>query len=156
MGQQPRAGGRYITPIDSNGAPLTNEGPRGTFTLTAGQHYYYILGGAVAPYVSVHLSGDAAIIITSALVQDCDHDGRDVTDQSNTAGDWVTEDPSTAFAGADGTGWAFSTSLGITAAGSGVGGGLIHVVATGAYRTRVDVLVGATGGKLRVSAHGKD
>lgn len=156
MGYKPRAGGRYVIPIDSTGAELTNAGPPGEFTLTAGAHYYYVLGGSAAPFQSVHLTGyTAGLIITSATIQDCNHDERDVTNQSTVAGEWAPETPPTGYVGPTGTGWTATNGV-VAAAGTGVGGAVIHIAETGAYRTRLDVLVGGTGGKLRVSFHGKD
>jgi hypothetical protein len=156
----PRAGGRYITPIDSNGDPLTNEGPRGAYTLTAGQTYYYILGGPDATFISGTLTAYASaaaangLIITSATVQDTDHDERDVPNKSSTVGEWISEDPSSGFVGADGTGWSASSGV-LAATGAGLGGGRFNIAETAAYRTRVAVVVGGTGGPLRVSGHGK-
>lgn len=48
------------------------------------------------------------------------------------------------------------TSGVVAAAGTGVGGAMWHISDTGAKRTMLSVVVGATGGALRVSAHGKD
>lgn len=160
MSRMPRAGGRYITPIDSNGDPLTNEGPRGAYTLTAGQTYYYILGGPDATFISGTLTAYASaaaangLIITSATVQDTDHDERDVPNKSSTVGEWISEDPSSGFVGADGTGWSASSGV-LAATGAGLGGGRFNIAETAAYRTRVAVVVGGTGGPLRVSGHGK-
>lgn len=155
MGSQARSGGRYVPPIDSTGATPNTEGPQGTYTLTAGQHYYYVLGGDSAPFVSVHITGNAAIVITSATVQDCNHGDNEVTNFSTTAGEWIPETPTTAYVGTTGTGW--SQTNGVAAAlGTGAGGAMFHVTETAARRTRLDVLVGATGGTLKVSAMGKD
>lgn len=156
MGQHGRAGGRYIRPIDQNGATPDTEGPQGTFTLTAGTTYYYVLGGAATPLESIQITGyTAGLIITSATIQDCNHGENEVTDKSSTAGEWVNEDPSTGFVGVDGTGWTASNSV-VAAAGTGVGGAMFHVGDTGAARTRLEVVVGGTGGKARVSGHAKD
>lgn len=160
MSRQPRAGGRYVQPIDSTGALVTPEAPRGVYNLTAGQTYYYILGGNEAPIVSGHLTAYASaaapngLIITSATVQDCDHGSNEVTDSSSTVGEWVAEDPSSAFVGADGTGWSATNGV-LAATGAGLGGARFNIADTAAYRTRITVVVGATGGPLRVSSHGK-
>ncbi len=156
MSRQPRAGGRYIQPIDSTGALVAPEAPKGVYTLTALGTYYYVLGGADAPFLTVHLTSlDAAMVITSAAVQDCDHGELEASNFSTTGGDWIGEDPTTAFVGTEGTGWTQSNGV-VASAGSAVGGALIHVAETGAARTRLTVVVGATGGRLRVSSHGKD
>ena len=79
----------------------------------------------------------------------------DVLDKSSTVGEWSTEQPSTAYVASDGTGWSASNGVG-AATGAGLGGLFWHVAETGAARTRLTIVVGATGGPVRVSAHGKD
>lgn len=162
MSRMPRAGGRYIQPIDSNGALVPQGDGRGIYTLTAGQTYYYILGGPDASIISGTLTAYATpaaangLIITSATIQDTDHPDQDVTNFSSTVGEWVSEDPSSAFVGADGTGWDTTTTPGVLkVAGTGLGGARFNIAETGAYRSRIAVVVGATGGPLRVSSHGK-
>jgi hypothetical protein len=164
MSRMPRAGGRYVQPIDSSGVLVppdtTGNAARGVYPLAAGQTYYYILGGPDAPIISGHITAYASaaaangLIITSATVQDCDHSELDVTNFSSTVGEWVDEDPSSAFVGADGTGWSATNGV-LAATGAGLGGARFNVADTAAYRTRVKVVVGATGGPLRVSSHGK-
>lgn len=162
MGQHGRAGGaRWVYPIDSNGASLENTSAdkgRGVCTLTAGATYYYILGGIAAPFQSVHLTGKtAALILTSAALQDCNHVDQDVTNYSGTAGEWLTEQPTTAYVAVAGTGVEWSATNGVVAATGGhVGGALWHDAETGAARTRLAVVVGATGGDALVSYHAKD
>lgn len=160
MSRMPRAGGRYVQPIDSSGVLVPQGDGRGVYTLTAGQTYYYILGGPDASIISgtftAYASAAAAngLIITSATVQDCDHSELDVLNHSSTVGEWINEDPSTAFVGVDGTGWSVTNGV-LAATGAGLGGGRFNIAETAAYRTRVAVVVGATGGPLRVSSHGK-
>lgn len=153
MGNRPRAGGRYVRPINSTGAEVLTEGGPGNYTLTAGT-FHFILGGDAAPFGSVHISGDAAIAITSATILDCNHGEKEVSDFSVVVGEWVTEDPTTGFVAVDGANWVVLNCVVSCTAGA-VGGAMWHVAETGAYRTRLTVVVG-TGGKLRVSAHGKD
>ncbi len=160
MSRMPRAGGRYVQPIDSSGNLVTGEGPRGVYTLTALGTYYYILGGPDASVISGTLTAYASaaaangLIITSATIQDCDHGELDVTNFSSTVGEWIGEDPTSAFVGADGTGWSATNGV-LAATGAGLGGARFNIAETGAYRTRITVVVGATGGPLRVSSHGK-
>lgn len=159
MGQQGRAGGRYIIPINSSGDQLTNEGPRGAFTLASGQTYRYILGARHAPYFSVQLQGlDSALVITSTAIKDCNADERDIDDKNTDNGGWIVEDPATSFIAADGTGWTGNSpsSGSVAAAGSGVGGAMIHITGGAAARCLLEVVVGGTGGRLRVSSHSKD
>lgn len=162
MSRMPRAGGRYVTPIDIAGASVTPEIEHGKYTLTANTLYYFVLGGADAPFVGVHLTAyTAAMIITSATIQDSDHHGGpvslpgDVSDFSSVAGDWIPETPTTAYVGFVGAGWSQTNGV-VASLGSALGGAKWHVAESGAFRTRLAVQVGATGGVVRVSAHGKD
>lgn len=160
MSRMPRAGGRYVQPIDSTGALVAGDGARGVYTLLAGQNYFYILGGADASIMSAHLTAYASaaapngLIITSATVQDCDHSDLDVSNFSAVVAEWVSEDPSTAFVGADGTGWSAINGV-LSSTGAGLGGARFDIAESAAFRTRIAVVVGATGGPLRVSSHGK-
>lgn len=162
MSRMPRAGGRYVTPIDTAGAAASAEIEHGKYTLTANTLYYFVLGGADAPFLSTHLTAyTAGMIITSATVQDCNHHGGpvtlpgDVSDFSATAGEWIPETPTTAYVGVVGTGWSATNGV-VASLGSALGGALWHIAETGADRTRLAVQVGAAGGIVRVSAHGKD
>lgn len=156
MSRANRPGGTYVSPLKTDGTNLTNEAPRGSYTLTAGTTYYYILGGADAPFQSVHITGyTAGLVIMSATIQDCNHDDLEVPNQSAVVGEWVSEDPTTAFVGFEGAGWSATNGV-VAASGGGVGGAMWHLGETGATRTRLAVVVGGTGGILRVSAWGKD
>lgn len=156
MGRHSRAGGRYIAPLLTSGTELTAQTGRGVYTLSSGTTYFFITGGADAPFVSIHLTGyTAGLVITSATIQDCNHHELDVLNHSTVAGEWINEDPDTAFVGTDGTGWSQTNGV-VAASGGGVGGAMFHVSETGAYRTRLAVVVGGTGGLVRVSGHGKD
>lgn len=161
MSRMPRAGGRYVQPIDSSGVVVPGEGPHGVYTLTAGATYYYILGGPDAPFISGHLTAYASaaaangLIITSATVQDCDHAEQDVPNHSAVVGEWISEDPSAGFVGADGVGWSATSGV-LATTGAGLGGARFNISESAAFRTRLAVVVGATGGPLRVSSHGKD
>ena len=155
MSRQPRAGGRYIRPLLNDGSELTEESGRGVFTLAAGTTYHFVIGGNDAPFVGVHLTGyDAAMILTSATIRDCIHGELDVPNHSVVAGEWPPEDPTTAFVSTEGAGWVDTNGV-VAVAGGAVGGALWHVAETAAFRTRLTVVVGATGGRVRVSGHGK-
>lgn len=160
MSSQGRTGTRYITPIDSNGAPLVENG-RGRFTLTASNTFHFIIGADEAPFSSVHLTGlTAAAKITSATVRDCDHpkDGvNGITDFDTTTGMWPPQNSSNDFVQVEGTGWsATSGVLAVTGGGGGtVGGALWHIAENCAARTRLTVVMGDTGGDFLCSGHGK-
>lgn len=155
MGQITRAGGgRYVQPVKSDGT-TTNEHGGGVYTLTAGSTYYYILGGISAPFQTVHLQGlTAGLIITSATIQDTNAQVAEVSDVNSTAGAWVSETPASGNAEFDGTGWSSSTAI-VAASGAGVGGATWHLSEMAAARTRLEVVVGGTGGDARLSYHGK-
>lgn len=156
MSMAGRAGGRYVTPIKSDGTEPDQIG-RGKYTLTAGATYYYLLGGGGGVFGSGTITGyTSGAILTSAKIQDTDHPEQDVTNISSTVGEWVTEDPATGFVGADGTGWDTTTTPSVLAvAGTGLGGARFNIAETAAARTRIEVIVGGTGGVFRVSCNWK-
>lgn len=149
---------RYLIPVDGNGAipaPANQTGP-GAYTLLANTTYHFPLGGGDAPFESVHLTGyTAAALVTSATIKDCNHARLDVADYDTTAGHWPSETPPDAYVAVDGTGWTVPSVGVVAAAGTGVGGALWHIVPTAAARTRLTVVVGATGGVFRCSGAGK-
>lgn len=157
MGRHPTSTS-YITPLIAGGtpvqAPSNVEFGRGSFTLVAGTTYYYPLGGQDAPWLSAHLKWDAAIALV-ATIEDCNFPPSDVLDYSDNAGDWIDEDPTTAFVGTDGAGVVVANGVATVTAGS-VGGAMWHVGDTGARRTRLKVAVGATGGEAVVAAWAKE
>lgn len=154
MARQPRAGGPYVTPIKSDGTEAVAAEGRGKYTLTAGATYVFMLGGPDASVQSAHFIWDSSIIITSLTVEDCDMPHTDVLDYSTTAAEWIDEDPTTAFVGVVGAG--VSQTNGVVAATGGAAGGcMFHIADTGAYRTRIKVVVAGTGGVVRCGTHGK-
>ena len=159
---------RYLVPIDTADGTSPAENPHGEYTLVANHNYVYILPTLDTAFTSVQLTGyDAALVITSATVQDTDHAGPapgggpssgDVSDISATVGEWMNMRPPSGYVEVDGTGWSVGTGATadvVAAAGSGVGGALWHIAETGSARARLFVAVGATGGKARVSGAGK-
>lgn len=162
----------YLAPIDVEDGSTPAEVGHGKYTLTASHTYVYLNPTRDTPFASMHLTGyDAALIITSATIQDCNHAGRtkqedvtsgDVSDVSTTVGEWMNMRPPNGYVEADGTGWSVGTGATadvVAAAGSGaggtVGGAMWHIAETGSARMRLIVVVGATGGIVRVSGAGK-
>lgn len=142
----------YLKPIKSNGTS-PSEGLPGQYVLEAGATYYYHIPSDDELF-AVHLVGyTAGLVITSATIQDSNCDARDVALISSTAGEWISETPSTAYVGTDGTGWSAVNGV-VASAGSALGGALWHVVESGAARTRLKVVVGGTGGTVRVAWSG--
>jgi len=155
-------GSTYVQPYKADGTLETEDGTelgRGTYTLASGTTYYFPLGGADTPVSSVHLQHDAAVIITTATIEDTNFPGRgpdgDVTDYSATAGHWIDENPSTAFVGTVGAGTSATNGV-VAVTGGNAGGAMWHVADTGARRTRLAVVVGGTGGEVRVAVWGKE
>lgn len=148
----------FITPVKSDGTvqdPSATEFGRGAFTLTASQTYYFPIAGHDSPFLSVHLKHDAAIAITSATIEDCDFPESEVSNYSSDAGDWIPEDPTDAYVGTAGAGTSVTAGVVAVVAGN-KGGARWNIEGTGARRTRLAVVVGATGGEVRVSAWGKE
>lgn len=130
-------------------------------TLVNGNTYYFPLGTSDARVVGLHLKGDAAIIITSATLQSScfpkDADGiggLDVADFDATAGNWIPEDPASAVAEVVGAGWAQAAGV-VSVAGGAAGGASWQIGNPGSKRWRLAVVVGGTGGVVRVAAHGR-
>lgn len=148
---------RYIPPMKvSDGTLLTVEANNpGRYTLLASTTYVYIIGASTPTISGLQMTGyDAALVLTSATIQDTMHAEAEITNTNTVVGDWVNEDPTTAFVAVDGTGWAASNRV-VTVAGSGLGGAVWQLPDFCAYRMRLIVVVGATGGRLRVSANAK-
>jgi hypothetical protein len=145
----------YIQPIDSTGALVTTIAGHGRYTLTAGATYYYVIGRTAGAHQSITLTGHtAALVITSATIQDTDHSELDYTNFDATVGIWINEDPAGGFVPVDGIGWTVSNSV-VASAGSAVGGARWNLGEDGATRTRLTIVVGGTGGDVTVSAGSK-
>lgn len=149
---------RYLKPISLADGSSPDEAGHGKYTLTNGVTYRFLLGGAEAALQSVQITGyTSALVITTATIKTCDHADADVADSDTTVGHWIPEiPPSPAYVAFTGTGWAAgATPSVIQAAGSGVGGARWNLAHNAATRTALDVVVGAAGGIVRVSAGGK-
>jgi len=158
----------YITPIDATGAVQQNPAPAGVFTLAPSTTYYYVIPCAGSPYASVTMTSlTAAMVITSATVQDTDHPlggvgtggAAGVTDFANPANSagvvyWPSEGNSSSAVAVSGTGWSATNGV-IAATGAGLGAARFNIEGTAAFRTRLEVVVGATGGQLMVSCYEK-
>ncbi|MGN6107227.1 MAG: hypothetical protein ACTHU0_19120 [Kofleriaceae bacterium] len=154
MPRMKRVGGAYVQPIDETGNLVTGEEGRGRYRLAATTTYFFPLGGGDAPFQSFQIEGDAAAILTIS-VDDSNIMEAEAPWHSQAPGHWLQENPAGAYVALDGVGWT-SNDLVISASGTGVGGAMVHLGNSGACRTRLRVAVGATGGAVRVSCHGKD
>jgi len=152
----------YITPLKSDGteasaapgADATLTG-RGVYTLAAGETYYFPLPVGQSSVYDVHLQHDAAIAITSATIETSSMGKSEVTDYSSTAGAWIDQDPTTAFVGTVGATTTATNGVVAVVAGN-VGGATWKVADDPAARSRLKVIVGATGGEARVGFCGKE
>lgn len=167
--QQKRPGRSYVAPIKSDGTIPVDESGLGIYTLLANTTYFYPLGGDAATFMSTHLEGDTSIILTSAVIEDSnlspvktDANSQDPSDFSVAglgavgAGDWVALNPATGVwdCFAVGTGWTMTAST-LATGGGNAGGGIWVRPRCGSLRSRLKVVVGATGGLVRVATHGK-
>lgn len=149
----------YIQPITSAGVPVDPSSEstfltaRGVYTLAAGT-YYFVLPIGQAQVCDVHLTHDAAAAITSATIETCSHAKTDVTDYSTVGGEWIDQDPSTAFVGTKGANTTATNGVVAVTAGA-AGGASWQISGVGADRMRLAVVV-ATQGEVRLSFCGKD
>lgn len=149
----------YIQPITSAGALVAPSSDssfrtaRGVYTLAAGT-YYFVLPVGQAQVCDIHLTHDAAIAITSATVETCSHAESDVTGFSTIVGEWMDQDPSTAFVALKGATTTHTNGVVAVVAGN-AGGASWQISGVGADRMRLAVVV-ATQGEVRLSFCGKD
>lgn len=149
----------FVTPIKSDGVAQVQsatEFGRGAFTLLAGTTYFFPLGGQDTPRLSAHIQWDAAIAITAGKLEDSNFpEGTSAVEWfDDDAGEWIDEDPTTAFVGVVSAGT--TVTNGVVAHTAGAKGGAMFHIDTGARRTRLRIDVGATGGEVRVSVWGKE
>lgn len=151
----------YITPISTAGvaqAPTSDAtflNGRGVFTLTAATTYHFVLPIGGSTVIDAHLTHDLAIAITSAKIETCSHGVSEVPNHSAVAGEWMDQDPSTAFVALVGAGTTHSSGVVAVVAGN-AGGADWQIEGFAAARGRLTIVVGATGGEVRVSFTGKD
>lgn len=142
-------------------------------TLASGTTYVFPFGherSAITvetALASMHLKWDASVIVTFTI-ETCNFPATlsgngqgaiDVASYDNAKGNWIQENPTTAYisvTSTDGTtGGATVTGATIVVAGGTAGGCLIHLGNLGARRCRIKAVVGGTGGVVRAYAHGK-
>lgn len=148
-----------VVPVNTTGTeqPLVNSPAlgKGSVLLLTGVTYFFPIGGQDATTLSAHVRWDANLILTSITIEDCNENEVDVPLYSDNSGEWIDEDPSTAFVGTDGAGVTPTNGV-VAVTGGAAGGAMFHMNGTGARRTRVKVVVGATGGYMKVSPWSKE
>lgn len=148
----------YVTPFTAAGAEQVQsatEFGRGAFTLTAATVYMFPLAPQDVPVLGVHLQHDAAIAITSATIEVCSLPPQETSDFSDGAGEWFGLEPTTAYVPVDGATTTATNGVVAVVAGN-VGGAHWDVADIGARRARLKIVVGASGGEVRVATWGKE
>lgn len=130
-------------------------------TLASGTTYVFPVGGESGPLASIHLIWDAAIIVVWTF-ETCNAgssfgsaDKVDVSEFDSVVGNWVQENPSTAYIATAVAGGVVVANMTLTVAGGTQNGATVHVGNFGTRRMRVKAVVGGTGGVVRVLPHGK-
>ncbi len=148
----------YIQPLTSAGVlvPQTSDATfttgRGVHTLAAGTYYFALpVGGATM--FQVHLTHDAALAAVGTI-ETCGHGKSEVSDVSAVAGEWIDQDPSTAFVGIVGATTTVSNAV-VTVTAGNAGGAEWQISQCPSARARLKLVVG-TGGEVRVSFTGKN
>jgi hypothetical protein len=145
--------GQYLVPIAAAGTPATAAGPRGVYTLANSTTYYVAVGAFSSTYQSLHLQWSSPVVATITF-ESSDFAEAEAALTSTTSGDWLQENPSTAYVPITGTG-ASVLAMTITLAGGGIGGARVNITGLAAGRMRVKIVV-TTGGTIRVAEFGKD
>jgi len=160
-------GGGDLDAIKSDGTATARDPITGQITLTSATTYYVPIGtdSALVPsmvaLVALHLTWSAAIVLTATL-ETCNFPkyrggqpaigpATDVSDVDTTAGNWLQEFLSSANVPI--TGGAVAANA-ITSTPA-LGGAMIHVGNLGSRRMRLKLVVGGTGGTVRVNRRGK-
>jgi hypothetical protein len=154
MGHNARAIPYLVPQIAGGGSPPINPGPAGACLLASGQTYYYPLGDDASPLASVHIKWDANVIVTFTI-ETCNFPIGDVANASTTAGEWMQENPTTAYASGSGSGGLTVTNLSLAVAGGSAGGSTVHIGNLGTRRARLKAVVGGTGGVVQVAGYAK-
>lgn len=138
-----------VVPLSDAGVPITVDA-NGYATLVAGATYFYPLSEPGDLVQSAHVQWDIAAILTITFA---DTNQNEVTPFSVVAGRWIQENPLTAYIPVLG-----GTATGMTVAvpGGTAGGAMYNISGAGTKRSRLKIVVGGTGGVVRVSKHGKE
>lgn len=155
MSRNSRPGGPYVRPVKSDGTDAAAGGGRGMFTLAASTTYYAVLNPEDALVVGAHLTGyTAGLVLTSVTVEMCSHGKDEASDYDSTSGNWIPQNPPAAYVPVVGSGWT-ATAASVASTGSAVGGCWFDLSEMGARRCRLKIVVGSTGGDVRISTGGK-
>lgn len=143
--------GQYIEPIKSDDTIAVRTGERGMYALEAAT-YYVDIGDVTAPLVSLHLQWNAALVGVITL-EGSDAGDREASLVSAESGDWLQENPTSAYVPITGTG-ATVANLTITLAGGGAGGATINLADFAHARGRLKLVI-STAGTFRCARNAK-
>lgn len=156
--------GTYIPPIAASDSSTLAIDKTGHATLLANATYYFPLGDDTTSTSTVdrnmssvrrasleraQVQWDALVAMTVTIE---DTIWPDVSPSSTVAGDWLQQNPSTAYVPVTGGSAVNAT---VTVAGGSLGGCGYDLGNFGGSRLRVKLVVGATGGSVRVGQCGK-
>ena len=144
----------FIQAYKSDGTKPLMDALTGYNTLASGSTYYFELTGPRDLLCSAHLQWDSAIILTSVVMEDTNLPGSVASAYSSTAGNWLTENPTTAYIPVTGAGVTVSNAT-VAATGGAAGACMINIADQGSYRQRIKVVVAGTGGLLRCAVWNK-
>lgn len=150
--------------LKADGTKVPYEPGKG-FKLASTGNWYIDISIPDVSQISVHYAWDASLAATSVNVQDSNlpdfkafsattHDpdpGVDIALNDEVAGNWITEDPSTAYV-PSGSGYTVTNST-IAVTGGTANGTILNFGNMSSRRRRVKVVV-TTAGFFRCSAHG--
>ena len=150
----------FIQPIKSDDTAAAAAAGMGKYTLTSSTTYYVPLTHNYNRLASLHMTWDASIILTSVTLEVSNMPGDYATGvkwTSSTAGDFVALAPATGPQGVVVAGTGASIASGVIAvAGGNVGGGVFNLTDHGMARARLKIVVGGTGGVVKVSGCHKE
>lgn len=149
MSQRPHSPDPYL-PAFLTGTGAKSEAGRNGLLLS-NTTYFVPFGGEGALVQSVHLTWDAVV---AGVITVEDSNNPDATVISTVSGEWVQENPTTAYVGGAGAGGLAVTNLTLTITAGTGGGAMINVGNSGAMRTRLKVVLSA-GGRMNFMANGK-
>jgi hypothetical protein len=140
-----------VIPVDSSGNPVTLAAD-GTATLVSDTTYYFPLSDGMALCQSVHMRWGNNILATITFE---DSNFNDPSNYDSTAGNWIQENPISAYVAKTGTATVSGMTITTAGGGTGAGGAVFNIGNIATRRQRLKVVVAGTGGTLRVSLHGK-
>lgn len=154
--QNIQGGDGSIVPTQANGIQAADT-PSGStfgkgFVLAANTTYYAYLGGAEAAALAAQIRWDAAIVLTSVAIEDCVFN--DVPKLDTVLGNWIKQD-ATPPVKANSTAGGTVTGQTLAVAGGTAGGCTFSLHLWGNKRARMAIVVGATGGAVRVGGASK-